>query len=212
MGACNEQVFDGVFFFGFQAGDPFATSFLGFVHGGWKSFDVPLVGDRNDHGFLGDKVFHVVVAELLIGDLSNPIVAVLAGNFDEIFSYQGVDLRRAGEDLSIAFDLFEDRRVFLSEFFLFQAGQLAESHPEDGVGLDAGEFVVIGHTAFELEVGITAFTEGTLHHRGWAFDAHELFLGLCLRSTRSDDRDDVVDIGKCQQEAFDDVFSFSGGT
>ena len=84
---------------------------------------------------------------------------------------------------------------------------MTEGHSQDRIGLDAGEFVNVRRTAFELEVGKTAFPKSPLHHRGWALDSHEIHFGFGLRAARTDNRDDAIDVGQCQQESFDDVLA-----
>ena len=86
--------------------------------------------------------------------------------------------------------------MLLAEFLLLETRELTEGHSQDRIGLDAGELVNIRRTAFELEVGIAAFPKSPLHHRCWALDSHEIHFGFGLRTARTDNGDDAIDVGQ----------------
>ena len=53
--------------------------------------------------------------------------------------------------------------VLVGELFLLEVDQLAERHPEDRVGLDGRERVLLGDAALFLELGEAVVAEGPLH-------------------------------------------------
>ena len=108
MRAGNEKMLDGVCFFALEAGDPLATASLGFIDRGRQTLDVALVRDCDHHGFLSDEVFHVVVAEFFAGDLRHAIVAVLAGDLDQIVADDCIDVCGVAQDRAVLLDFTQD--------------------------------------------------------------------------------------------------------
>jgi hypothetical protein len=55
-------------------------------------------------------------------------------------------------------------RVLVAELLLLEVDQLAERHPQDGVGLHRGERVLFGNAPFGLELRVALVAEGPLEH------------------------------------------------
>ena len=54
--------------------------------------------------------------------------------------------------------------MLAAELFLLQIDQLAERHPQNGVGLHGGERVGLAHAALLLEHCEAVVAQGPLHH------------------------------------------------
>ena len=100
--------------------------------------------------------------------------------------------------------------MLVGELLLLEVDQLAERHPQDGVGLDGRERVLLGDAALLLELGEALVAQRPLQHRGGRLDRHQPLLGLGLRRRRADDADHFVDVGVRQQQALDRVLAPPG--
>ena len=207
VGAGHEQMFDRIFFFGAGALEPLAAAPLRPIDAGGGAFDVTVVADGDDHGFFGDQVSDVDLADFFAGDFGAPLVAVLALQLLHVIAHHRQDVFLVGENAFVFVDVVEQLLEFAGECFLFQVDQRTERHPQNGVGLHRSERVVFAHAAIRLKRCEALLAQRPFQQRRGRFDLHQpvFCFGLCFR--RADHSDHFVDIGVGQQQALDRVLA-----
>ncbi len=83
--------------------------------------------------------------------------------------------------------------------------QLPQRHPQDGVGLDGRERVVLGDAPIRAEGGKARLAQRPLNERRGALNLHQAQFRLDRRRRRADHADHFVDIRVGQEQALDDV-------
>ena len=151
--AGDEQVLDRIFFVGLGALQALAAAALGPIDAGRRALDVAVVADRDDHRLFGDQVLQVDRADLLAADLGAPLVGVLPLQLQAVVADDGQDVLFVGENPLVLGDLVEQLVILAGQLFLLQVDQLAQRHPQDGVGLHRRERVGVAHAALALENG-----------------------------------------------------------
>ncbi len=73
-----------------------------------------------------------------MANLGSPIVTKATNDFFHLILDDIVDVLLVGQDLKVSVNLLKQSGVFIGQLVLFQVHQLAKSHCEDGVGLNAG--------------------------------------------------------------------------
>ncbi len=72
--------------------------------------------------------------------------------------------------------------MLVGQLLLFQVDQLAQTHFQDFVGLDARQRVGVGFATFQLELLEPFVAQCTLHHRCRTLDPHQSFFRFGLGS------------------------------
>ena len=108
------------------------------------------------------------------------------------------DVLAIPENFQIARNLFQKFAVFISQLFLFQIYQLAQSHTQNGICLHGSEVIDVCFTAFNLELFKPGIAQGSLKHRGRAFKSHQASFRFCMAFRLADDLDDLIDVGQSQ--------------
>ncbi len=165
------------------------------------------MADRDHHGFLGDQILQVDIADFFAADFGAAILAVLAANFADIFLDQIQDVPLVRQNAEIFRDLFEQFRVLFRQPLLLEVDQLPQRHPQDGVGLNRGQRIRFGFAPFLLKNFKSQIAQCPLHHRGGALHSHQADLGICLCGRIANNANDLVDIGQRQQQAFDGMLA-----
>ena len=103
--ACRDQGQDFVFFLRGVTGDALATGALRTVSGRCDPFDVAAGGERDQDGFIRDKVRLAQVFDGLYRDVCAALVAILVRQFAQVILDQGQDLLRMGKQVLQVGDL-----------------------------------------------------------------------------------------------------------
>ena len=116
--------------------DPAAA--LDAVGGDRQPLDVAGARDRDDHVLLGDQLLEV---DLALGrqDLGAAVVAELLAHLLELLADDGHQPGLVGQDAAQLGDALHQVGVLALDALALEAGQRAQAHVEDGLGLDLGQ-------------------------------------------------------------------------
>ena len=204
----DEQVLNRVFVFDLGAFDAFAAAALSFVFVCRRALDVPVGGNRNDHGFFLDEVFQVDVADVLTGDFRAALVAKLALDVERIAADNRQNVGVVGKNRQVRMNVRHEAAEFLNELFLFQVDQLPQGHVENGVRLNRGERVFVFNAVIFGVFLEPVFAQGAFNQRARTLNfRHQARFGFLLSGAGADDLDNLVDIGVSEHKPFDDVFA-----
>ena len=181
MGARDEEVLDEVVVLEVHALQPLAAALLLAVRRDRQALHVARLGDRDDHVLLGDEVLDVEVLGRR-GDLGAALVGVLAADLEQLVLD---DLEHEGdvaEDLLVPGDLLAQLGELVLDLVALEAGEAAQAHLEDGVGLDLREPEALDEASLGLDVGLRP----------------------------ADDLDDLVDVVERDDVALEDVGALLG--
>jgi hypothetical protein len=181
VGGGDEQVLDVVVFLHVHAGDADPAPALLAVGRQRQRLDVARVGDRDHHLLVGDQVLDVDLA-LGVDDLGPPLVAVGLGDLRQFLLDQGQDPRLVAEDLPQFLDPLNQVGVLLLDLVRLERGQTAQSELEDGLGLHHGQFEPLDQAGARDLGGLRP----------------------------ADQRDDLVEIGKRDQQPLQHVCALLG--
>ena len=172
----DEHLLDEVVLFGAVPRDAHAAAVLGAVFGDGEALDIAAARHGDDDVLLVDEVF-VLDRAVVDGDLRAAGGGILLPDLHEVGADDGENARLVGEDIAKVRDGRVQRVELFSELFHFEGSEALQSHLEDGVRL------------------LFAEREGLEELRG----------RIVLIARALDDGDDFVDVGKRQNEAFDDM-------
>jgi len=159
------DVFHKVFVSRFRAFRSHTTPVLGPEFGQWRTFDVPHVGNGDDHFIIGIEVFRIKVFRS-VDDFGATFIAVFFLDFQQ-FVFDDVHAQFAAfQHLLIPGNLFHEGFILVAQFLHFQSGQLAETHFNDSPGLYIGKIE----------------------------SRHEAFAGFVGRLRRTDNGDNLIDV------------------
>ena len=133
--ACDEQVFDKIFFFRRHAGEAAPAAPLGPVGVSRHPFHITGIRQRHDDLFILNEVFHVKFFDSGL-DLRSALVSILFFNRDEFFLNDGHHFFGVGQNAFEPRDCFNELFVFLFQRLSFEVRELVESHVQNGLSLD----------------------------------------------------------------------------
>ncbi len=172
----DEEVLDEVVVLEVHALHPLAAALLLAVGGDGQALHVSRAGDRDDHVLLGDEVLDIEVPALgREGGLA--LGGELLPDFSELVLDDLQDESHVGEEFVVPDDLLAQFGELSLDLRALEAGEPAETHLEDGVGLDDGEPEAL----------------------------HERRARLVVVCGRPDDADDLVDVVERDDQSLEDV-------
>ena len=179
MGGGNEQLLHEVVVLEVDATHALAAALLLAVGGHGQALDVAAARDGDDHVLVGDEVLDVQIARL-VADLGAALVPEALLDLFHFLADDELDLALIGKHALVVRDLLAQLGKLGLDLLALQAGQAAQAHLEDVVGLHFGK------------------TEAL----------HQALAGLCIVARGADDGDDLVDIVERDDEAFQNMGAF----
>ena len=142
MGVGHKQGFDEVFVFGGGGLLAATAAPLGLVVGGGLGFDVAAVGEGNHHFARRNQVFVGDVAAERV-DFAAARVAEVGFDFDEFVADDLGDALGLGQNIQEIDNLRHDGFVVGEDGVLVEAGEVAQAHAQDGVGLQVAQIIAV---------------------------------------------------------------------
>jgi len=136
------DVFHKVFVTCFSALGPYSSPVLSPEFSQRRTFDVPKVGNGDDHFIIGVEIFGIEVFRS-IHNLGASNVTVFFLDFQQFVLDDVHPHLTTGKHFLVPGNLFHQGLVLVAQFLHFQTGELAEAHFNDGPGLYVGK--VEGH-------------------------------------------------------------------
>ena len=160
-----------------HAGDARAAAALLAVVVQARALQVPVAGQGDDHGLVGDDVLDVDGVGVVGQDLGLARRGECVAQLLELLPDDGLEDLGVLDDAGQVLDLLEQLGVFLQELLALEVGQALQAHVEDGLGLDLGQPEALA----------------------------QALLGLLRRAGGTDEADHLVDVVQGDAQAFEDM-------
>ena len=141
MGIGDKQPCDEILVARAHAGTSLAAAALRPIDGQRHTLDIAAMADRNDHVFLLDQVF-VILIEHLVGDLGAPVVGQALARGCEFLENDLVNARLRSEDFEIIRNPASKLASFLGQLLALHPGQALQPQIEDRAGLCLGQLIM----------------------------------------------------------------------
>ena len=138
----NKQGFDKVFVFGCRCLFAAAAATLRLIIGSRLGFDVAAMSQGNDHFALRNQVFIGDIAAKRI-DFAATLIAKVGFDVCQFFADDLGNALRFGKNIHEINDFAHQVFIFADNFFLIEAGQVAQAHAQNGIGLQFAQVIAL---------------------------------------------------------------------
>ena len=138
----NKQGFDEVFVFGCCCLFAAAAATLRLIVGGRLGFDVAAMSQGNDHFTLRNQVFISDIAAKRI-DFAATLIAEVGFDVCQFFADDLGNALWFGKNIHEINDFAHQVFIFADNFFLIEAGQVAQAHAQNGIGLQFAQVIAL---------------------------------------------------------------------
>ena len=153
------EVFDEVLVAGAAATGALTTAVLHLVLGQRRALDVAEVRDGDDHLLVGDGVLHAELGRAVLDGRTALVTEAFLDVLQLVLDDAHAQVHVVEHVVEVGDELHQ-LVVLVLQFLAFHAGELAQTHLHDGLGLDLGEIPLLHKSLPSLLHGLRGADEG----------------------------------------------------